>query len=216
MPPEQGTHLIGATVTEIIQHQLCPITFLRPAQLRLFLPEQLLLLACLAHRLTITEKPQLFRTEWNLFFQDLPSVQPGHRRTEATWCFPARGLYPHSAPSAWSWWSNTTVRTSKSIKHGEQWCPVTKRRCSWVSCCGHSERSQELFKQQISRARLLPWAGLWWEDPVRRGRWGQQQAGRIKPRHRFRHKLLLIRQWRRGRRRCKFENYTCFLFSLSA
>lgn len=115
--PEIGAHVpVAADFKYLLNSLPAPHICPREKQLSQHLPEQLQVLARLCHCLTITENPQLLRTEWDLLVQDLPPCSTGLWSPEPTRGHSARGLHPHPAPKARSRWSCTTVR--KQDKHG--------------------------------------------------------------------------------------------------
>lgn len=69
----KGVRQLAAEFTELLDHQPCPDVPLWPTQLSQPLPGLLHVLARLSHGLAVTENPQLFTSEWDLFIQDLPS-----------------------------------------------------------------------------------------------------------------------------------------------
>ena len=98
---EKRIHPPPTAFTKLLQCYPCQAVHLEPSQLSQSRPDQLQVLAGLSHCLPLTEKPQLPWTEWDLFFQDLPSSQREHQRPESTRCGLAWGLHPHWPPKAW-------------------------------------------------------------------------------------------------------------------
>lgn len=70
--PEIGAHVpVAADFKYPLDSLPVPHVCPREKQLSQHFPEQLQVLARLCHCLTITENPQLLRTEWDLLVQDL-------------------------------------------------------------------------------------------------------------------------------------------------